>query len=95
MTLKLAPDDRPVLPRGVRVVADRVRGGKVLLGPEKAVALDAIGDAILSRVDGSASFAEIIADLATTYSAPEAQIAGDVQTFMVGLRARMFLAVRT
>lgn len=95
MTLKLAPEDRPVLPRGVRVVEDRVRGGKVLLGPEKAVALDAIGDAILSRVDGSASFAEIIADLAATYQAPEAQIAGDVQTFMVGLRARMFLAVRT
>ncbi|MCA0870802.1 pyrroloquinoline quinone biosynthesis peptide chaperone PqqD [Seohaeicola saemankumensis] len=94
MMLELAPGDRPVLPRGVRVVDDRVRGGKVLLGPEKAVALDAIGDAILSRVDGTASFAEIIADLAATYSAPEAQIAQDVQRFLVGLRARMFLAVR-
>jgi coenzyme PQQ biosynthesis protein PqqD len=77
-----------------RWVLRDVRDG-VLLGPEKAVALDVIGDAIVSRVDGKASFAEIIADLAATFSAPEAQIAGEVQRFLVGLRARMFLAVRT
>ncbi|TMV09092.1 pyrroloquinoline quinone biosynthesis peptide chaperone PqqD [Ruegeria sediminis] len=94
MTLALAADDRPYLPRGVRVVEDRVRGGKVLLAPEKAIALDAIGVAILSRVTGTASLAEIVADLAATYDAPEAQILEDVQRFMMGLRARMFLGVR-
>lgn len=94
MTLALAPDDRPYLPRGVRMRADHVRGGQVLLAPEKAVALDPIGEAILSRVNGQASFAEIVDDLATAYSAPRAQIEGDVQTFLQGLRARVFLMVR-
>ncbi len=38
----------PLLPRGVRLHDDRVRGVPVLLGPERAVILDAIGQAILS-----------------------------------------------
>lgn len=94
MKLDLDPGDRPYLPRGVRVAPDRVRGGTVLLAPEKAMALDAIGEAILVRVTGAATFAEIVADLAATYDAPEAQIAGDVQRFLTGLRARVFLGVR-
>lgn len=93
MTLELAPSDKPFLPRGVRVQDDRVRGGKVLLAPEKAIELDAIGQAILGRVTGDASFDEIVSDLATTYDAPKEQIAGDVQRFLVGLRARMYLGV--
>ena len=93
MTLALAPSDRPYLPRGVRMIADNVRGGTVLLCPEKAIALDAIGEAILSRVDGSASFKEIVAGLAAAYDAPAEQIAGDVQRFLAGLRARMYLSV--
>ena len=93
MSLALAADDRPYLPRGVRVIEDKVRGGKVLLAPEKAIALDAIGDAILQRVTGAASFAEIVASLAETYNAPVEQISTDVQRFMIGLRARMYLRV--
>ena len=95
MTLALSPVEIPYLPRGVRVIADRVRGGKVLLGPEKAIALDAIGDAILARVDGDRTFGEIVSDLAETYAAPADQIKADVQTFMIGLRARMFLGVKS
>ncbi len=94
MRLALADTDRPYLPRGVRMVEDRVRGGKVLLAPEKAIALDMIGEAILYRVDGNAAFGTIIADLAATYDAPEEQISRDVQQFMIGLRARMYLGVR-
>lgn len=95
MSLALADTDRPVLPRGVRVVEDRVRGGQVLLGPEKAIALDAIGSAILARVDGQRSFAEIVADLAATYDAPAERIAEDVRRFLSGLQARMFVQVVT
>jgi coenzyme PQQ biosynthesis protein PqqD len=93
MTLELAPTDKPILPRGVRVHQDRVRGGKVLLAPEKAITLDPIGEAILSRVTGNASFEEIVADLASTYDAPVEQIAKDVQRFLVSLRARLYLQV--
>ena len=42
----------PALPRGVRLHHDRVRGGWVLLAPERAVTLDTIAHAILSEVDG-------------------------------------------
>jgi len=93
VSLALADTDRPALPRGVRVVEDRVRGGQVLLAPEKAIALDAIGSAILARVDGQRSFAEIVAGLAATYDAPAERIAEDVQRFLAGLRARMFVQV--
>ncbi|MCG6559788.1 pyrroloquinoline quinone biosynthesis peptide chaperone PqqD [Ruegeria sp. 1NDH52C] len=93
MTLALAPTDRPYLPRGVRLVADRVRGGLVLLAPEKAVALDAVGEAILSRVDGQTSLAALVDQLAAAYDAPRMQIEQDVQAFLQGLRARMFLMV--
>lgn len=95
MSLALTPGDRPFLPRGVRVAQDRVRGGKVLLAPEKAIALDAIGEAILARVDGKTRFADIIADLCAAYSAPHDQIEKDVQRFLSALRARMFVMVRT
>lgn len=93
MNLTIAPTDKPYLPRGVRLHHDKVRGGTVLLAPEKAVALDQIGETILTRVTGTASFAEIVSDLATTYNAPAEQIEGDVQTFLQGLRARVFLMV--
>lgn len=91
--LALAATDRPSLPRGVRMAEDRVRGGKVLLAPEKALALDAIGEAILARVDGRRDFAGIVAELAAAYAAPPEQIAGDVQRFLIGLRARRYLDV--
>lgn len=95
MSVALASDDRPYLPRGVRVIDDRVRGGKVLLAPEKAVALDPIGEAILSRLDGEATFEGIIDDLSNTYQAPRDQIETDVQAFLSGLRARLFIAVKS
>ena len=94
MNLALAPDDRPYLPRGVRLHDDTLRGSTVLLAPEKAVELDQIGVAILSRVNGEDTFARIIADLAQTYNAPADQIEQDVQRFLTGLRARLYLMVQ-
>lgn len=93
MSLAIAPDDRPYLPRGVRLARDKVRDQTVLLAPEKAVALDMIGEAILSRVNGVDTFDQIVTDLANTYQAPRDQIATDVQAFLQGLRARVFLQV--
>ena len=84
------PSSIPALPRGVRLHFDKIRDTWVLLAPERAVTLDAIGHAVLSEVDGRRSFAEITAE---TYSAPQAQIADDSEGFLTALRNRRFLDV--
>lgn len=84
----------PYLPRGVRLHDDRVRGIRVLLAPERAMQLDAVGDAILSELDGQRSVADVILALCERYAAPADQIQGDVQEFLSGLvdRRMVFLA---
>lgn len=90
----IGSDDVPYLPRGVRVHRDRVRDAWVLLAPERAITLDAIGHAILSEVDGSRSFGDITAALAARYNAPEADIVKDSQGFLTALQNRRFLEVQ-
>ncbi|WEF24363.1 pyrroloquinoline quinone biosynthesis peptide chaperone PqqD [Paracoccus sp. S3-43] len=90
----IEPDDIAYLPRGVRLACDRVRGIRVLQAPERAMQLDAIGDAILSELDGARTMAGIVRDLAARYSAPEDQIAGDVRDFLTGLIERRMVFVR-
>ena len=83
------PDDaRPVLLRGVRTHWDAVRSTWVLLAPERAVALDEIGAAILAETDGKTPFAEIVKRLAVKYNAPPDQIATDARRFLTGLIER-------
>lgn len=81
----------PVIPRGVRLHEDKVRGGWVLLAPERTIDLDPIGLAILTEVDGTCSFADLIAILAAKYQAPAEQIKGDVAEFLTGLAERRIL----
>ncbi|GHG12865.1 pyrroloquinoline quinone biosynthesis peptide chaperone PqqD [Paracoccus aerius] len=90
----IRPHDIPYLPRGVRLQDDRVRGIRVLQAPERAMQLDAIGDAILGELDGSRSMAAIVSTLAARYNAPEDQIAGDVRDFLTGLIERRMVFVR-
>ena len=47
----MTPADPPFLPRGVRLHQDLVRGVPVLLGPETALMLDPVGQAVLAEVD--------------------------------------------
>ena len=75
----------PKLPRGVRLHRCAVRGADVLLGPERALMLDPIAHTILSRVDGAASEAEIVADLSATFGAPVEQVRPDVSAFLADL----------
>jgi len=89
----MAPEEIPVLPRGVRLHRDRVRDTWVLLAPERAITLDQVGHAILSEVDGLRSFGEITADLAAKYDAPQEQIAKDSAGFLGALRERRVLEV--
>ncbi|OUS38380.1 pyrroloquinoline quinone biosynthesis protein PqqD [Rhodobacterales bacterium 56_14_T64] len=83
----------PALPRGVRLHYDRIREIWVLLAPERAVTLDAVGHAILSEVDGKRSFGEITQKLAAKINAPVDQIIQDCTGFLGALRARRFLDV--
>ncbi|QHQ34328.1 pyrroloquinoline quinone biosynthesis peptide chaperone PqqD [Algicella marina] len=81
----------PYLPRGVRLHFDRVREKWVLLAPERAVALDAVGHAVLSEIDGARSYGEVVSGLAEKYAAPREQIAKDSAQFLQGLLNRRFL----
>ncbi len=75
----------PVLPPGVRLHWDAVRGTHVLLAPERALMLDEIGHAILSRVDGKTALQALIAGLAADFDAPAAEVGPDVAEFLDGL----------
>lgn len=84
----------PVLPRGVRVRWDGVRETHVLLGPERALMLDEIAHAILSRVDGAASAAAICEDLAAAFEAPLDQVSEDVHAFLGDLADKKLVDMR-
>ena len=81
----------PLIPRGVRLHEDKVRGRWVLLAPERTIELDAIGLAILNQIDGAATFAQMVDALAAKYNAPPDQIKGDVAEFITGLTDRRIL----
>ncbi len=90
----IGTDDVAFLPRGVRTHLDTVRGADVLLGPERVLMLDEIGLAILSRLDGASTVAEIAEELAQTYEAPRDVILPDVIEYLNDLRDRGFVHVR-
>lgn len=75
----------PVLPPGVRLHWDPVRGTHVLLAPERALMLDEVGHAILARVDGVTRVEALVAGLAADFEAPVEEVAPDVAEFLEGL----------
>jgi pyrroloquinoline quinone biosynthesis protein D len=81
----------PIIPRGVRLHEDKVRGGWVLLAPERTINLDAIGLSILREIDGQRSFGAVVASLAFQYKAPADEIKNDVAEFIHGLMDRRIL----
>lgn len=94
MTALISPDQIPYLPRGVRLADDRLRGIRILHAPERALQLDAIGDAILSELDGTRSLAQIAAALAAKYAAPVEQITADMTDFLTSLIERRMVFVK-
>ena len=62
----IAPEARPRLPRGVRLVHNEAQGGWVLLAPERVFKADPIAAEIVKRCTGEATFAAIVDELATT-----------------------------
>lgn len=90
----LPPEAVPYLPRGVRLRFDGVRGVWALLAPERALRLDPVGHAILSRVDGARSLDAIAHDLAETFNAPLGQILTDSAAYLSQLLDRRILELR-
>lgn len=81
----------PKLVRGVRMREDAVRGGWVLLAPEKVFKLDQSGREIMSLVNGERSVAQIIDILVERFDADRAVIAADVAHYFNGLSVRQVI----
>jgi pyrroloquinoline quinone biosynthesis protein D len=83
---------RPRLAPGVRLVHNEAHGGWVLLAPERVFKADAIAVEIIKRCTGTATFAEIVDDLAQTYSAaPRDKIHADVTALLQSLADKRLL----
>ena len=87
----IAPDARPRLPRGARLVYNEAQGGWVLLAPERVFKADQIAAEILKRCTGEATFAGIVDDLATTFAAPRERIETDVTALLRSLAEKRLL----
>jgi len=87
----IAPDTRPRLPHGVRLVHSEAQGGWVLLAPERVFKADAIAADIVKRCTGENTLAAIVDDLAQAYSAPRERVLADVTVMLRGLALRKLL----
>ncbi|MDF1734191.1 MAG: pyrroloquinoline quinone biosynthesis peptide chaperone PqqD [Minwuia sp.] len=87
----IVDDTIPVLPRGVRLREDQARGGFTLMAPERVLKLDPIANEVLKRVDGTATVAAIVDDLARAFAADRAQIDQDVKSMLQGLADKRLL----
>lgn len=94
MTDRIADAAAPFLPRGVRLRWCPVRGAWFLLGPERALKLDAAGSAILKALDRERRFADVVAALAADFAAPPERIAADARRFLTALIDRRLVEVR-
>jgi pyrroloquinoline quinone biosynthesis protein D len=83
----------PALARGVRLRFDQARDAWVLLAPERVLMPDDISVEILKRCDGRASVSAIVEDLARTFEADAAQVAGDVRGFLQDLADKGMLTL--
>ena len=86
----ILPDTCPRLPHGVRLVENEAHGW-TLLGPERVFKADVIAVEIIKRCTGQATLAEIVDDLAATFSAPRERILEDVTTMLRGLADKRLL----
>jgi pyrroloquinoline quinone biosynthesis protein D len=87
----IAPDARPRLPHGVRLVHSEAQGGWVLLAPERVFKADGIAAEIIRRCTGESTLTEIIDDLARSYSAPRERVLADVTVMLRGLAEKKLL----
>jgi pyrroloquinoline quinone biosynthesis protein D len=90
-TASVSDDAKPRLPRGVRLTHNEAQGGWVLLAPERVFKADQIAAEIVKRCTGEATFAEIVDDLAKTFSAPRDRVATDAGALLRSLADKKLL----
>lgn len=84
----IAAGSKPKLARGVRVQADRVRGGFNLLAPEHVLRVNASSAAILELCDGQRSLGEIVDHLAAQFEVDRSRIEHETSELLGDLVAR-------
>ncbi len=85
-------DSKPKLVRGVRLQADRVRGGFNLLAPEHVLRVNASSVAILNLCDGQRSLREIVDLLADEYKVDRGRIEQETAALLENLMSRRIVA---
>jgi pyrroloquinoline quinone biosynthesis protein D len=79
-------DTVPRLAVHMRLRQDKARGGWTIQAPERSFVLDNIAHAIVTRCDGAASVAAIVADLCTVFpGAPPEAVKRDVAALIQDL----------
>ena len=78
----------PAWAPGVRLREDKVRGGWVVLAPERLFMPDEHALSVLQLVDGKRSVGVIVDDLASRYAAARDLIAADVTAMLQDLTVR-------
>lgn len=73
---------------GVRLREDRIRGGWVVLAPERLFVPDEHAVAVLQLVDGTRTVADIVDNLASRYDAARELIANDVLAMLHDLKVK-------
>ncbi len=82
---------KPAFTRFSRLHEDRVRSRHVVLAPERAYEIDAISLAVLQLIDGEKTVANIAAELAARFGAPQDLVARDVTALLQGLADKCLL----
>jgi pyrroloquinoline quinone biosynthesis protein D len=90
--IKITPESRPMLPRGVRL-QENPQQGWVLVAPERVFKADGIASVILKRCDGSATVGQMADEFATAYNAPRDRILSDIISLLQTLADKRLLDV--
>jgi pyrroloquinoline quinone biosynthesis protein D len=90
--IKITPESKPVLPRGVRLT-ENPQQGWVLVAPERVFKADGIASVILKRCDGSVSIEQMADEFAAAYNAPRDRILSDILVLLQTLADKRLLDV--
>jgi pyrroloquinoline quinone biosynthesis protein D len=90
--IKITPESKPTLPRGVRLT-ENPQQGWVLVAPERVFKADGIASVILKRCDGSVSIAQMADEFAAAYNAPRDRILSDILGLLQTLADKRLLDV--